>query len=357
MDAQIRRLVVTGAESNDIQLLSDAFQKLQQNFQVNLVQSKDTIGQDIYVLLAESALDLNADSIADECLQMFFSLSPVRSQFVGRAYLCQFRMYMPKAAQDFGSLNNAIPFLQKCLSFAAVSPRYQFLVYNASVIYFNYIRPFFRTDYRKYLCDSFQQVIDTMINITDEKDYPWQAQLLFELVRCYMDANNITKARETSEPEYLLEVRLIQAEYMIKSLGENEQLYSKSSVETRIRAIELTEETVESLIRTGEFDLVQTGCVNLWNLCLPLLQTNLRGRIRKALTTLVNILERIQSLDWLLRSQAHFELAKIEEDIEQLDSAKNNLLKAKYLDDTSIYASRINLALERLHLRSELYKT
>lgn len=42
----------------DIQLLSDAFHKLQQNFQVNLVQSKDTIGQDIYVLLAESALDV-----------------------------------------------------------------------------------------------------------------------------------------------------------------------------------------------------------------------------------------------------------------------------------------------------------
>ena len=67
-------------------------------------------------------------------------------------------------------------------------------------------------------------------------------------------------------------------------------------LKTRIRAIELTEETLESLVRTGEFDLVQTGCVNLWNLCLPLLQTNLRGRIRKALTTLVNILERIQRL-------------------------------------------------------------
>ena len=33
------------------------------------------------------------------------------------------------------------------------------------------------------------------------------------------------------EPEYLLEVRLLQAEYMVKSLGENEQLYSKSSVD------------------------------------------------------------------------------------------------------------------------------
>ena len=33
------------------------------------------------------------------------------------------------------------------------------------------------------------------------------------------------------------------------------------------------------------------------------------------------------SLNWSLRSQAHFELAKIEEDIEQLDSARTNLLK------------------------------
>ncbi len=89
---------------------------------MNLVQSKGTIGQDIYVLLAESALDvrfrclflslyelsiryiqLNNNSIADECLQMFFSSSPVKSQFVGRAYLCQFRMYMPTTAQDFVS--------------------------------------------------------------------------------------------------------------------------------------------------------------------------------------------------------------------------------------------------------------
>lgn len=48
------------------------------------------------------------DSIADECLQMFFSLSPVKSQFVGRAYLCQFRIYMPKAAQDFVSITKQI---------------------------------------------------------------------------------------------------------------------------------------------------------------------------------------------------------------------------------------------------------
>ena len=56
--------------------------------------------------------------------------------------------------------------------------RYQFLVYNASVIYFNYVRPFFRDGYRKYLCDSFQQVVDTLISLKEEPDYPWQAELL-----------------------------------------------------------------------------------------------------------------------------------------------------------------------------------
>ena len=81
---------------------------------------------------------------------------------------------------------------------------------------------------------------------------------------------------------------------------------------------------------------------------------------------------RHSSLNWSLRSQAHFELAKIEEDIEQLDSAKNNLLKvrttlvcslshgtsfkARELDDLSVYSSRIDLGLERLRLRCELYK-
>lgn len=61
-----------------------------------------------------------------------------------------------------------------------------------------------------------------------------------------------------------------------------------------MRAIELAAETVESLVRTGQDDLVQAGCTTLWNLCLPLLQTNLRSKIRRALTTLTNVLERIQ---------------------------------------------------------------
>ncbi len=39
------------------------------------------------------------------------------------------------------------------------------------------------------------------------------------------------KMIDFQEPEYLYEVRLLQAEYMVKSLGENEQSYNKSSVD------------------------------------------------------------------------------------------------------------------------------
>ena len=46
------------------------------------------------------------------------------------------------------------------------------------MIYFNYVRLFFRDDYRQYLCDSFQQVVDALISLKEEPDYPWQAELL-----------------------------------------------------------------------------------------------------------------------------------------------------------------------------------
>ena len=87
MDAQVRRLVIAGTEQNgliyfvcshlliirldlflDLQLLNEAYDKLKQNFQVNLVQSKDSIGQDIYVLLAEGALDVRYNKDSDNIL-------------------------------------------------------------------------------------------------------------------------------------------------------------------------------------------------------------------------------------------------------------------------------------------------
>jgi hypothetical protein len=62
-------------------------------------------------------------------------------------------------------------------------------------------------------------------------------------------------------------------------------------------------------------------------------------------------------MEWLLRSQIHFELAKCDEEIEQLQTAEQHLLKSFYFDDAGIYREQLNHSLNRLRLRAELYKT
>ena len=62
-------------------------------------------------------------------------------------------------------------------------------------------------------------------------------------------------------------------------------------------------------------------------------------------------------MEWLFRCQIHFEIAKCEEEIEQLQIAEQHLIKALQLDDHAIYTEQLNHALTRLRLKAELYKT
>ena len=62
-------------------------------------------------------------------------------------------------------------------------------------------------------------------------------------------------------------------------------------------------------------------------------------------------------MEWLLRCQIHFELAKCDEEIEQLQTAEQHLLKAIQLDDGNVYREQLDHSLKRLRLRGELYKT
>ena len=55
--------------------------------------------------------------------------------------------------------------------------RYHFLVYNASVLYWRFCRPFLKPNYRHYLASSLQQLVKALDDI-DDKDYSWRAQLM-----------------------------------------------------------------------------------------------------------------------------------------------------------------------------------
>jgi hypothetical protein len=59
----------------------------------------------------------------------------------------------------------------------------------------------------------------------------------------------------------------------------------------------------------------------------------------------------------LWRCQIEFELAKSDEEIEQLQTAEVHLINAIMFDDESVYSEQLNHCLKRLQLRAELYVT
>ncbi|XP_022091640.1 cilia- and flagella-associated protein 46-like isoform X3 [Acanthaster planci] len=504
-------------------------------------------GQDLYVLCAEIAFQYGLVDITKECLKMFFMKTSPPNQFLCRAYLCQAQLLAPTSAEDSAQLDKAVVYLLKAISFAKENPRYHFLVYNASVLFWQFCRPFLKRGYRQHLSISLHSVVKALDDI-DDKDYEWRAQLMIALIECHVDAGRVKEAAEVSkataeftktnvpalykqvlglqirhqlvdhskllkdikhsgdltayyklvklrvsleqkeasdldvqgdkllrqilmeddtsrtnsalsgrktatpvsvseevrlprtnkrapavptpaaaaptqpetilsctEPVYavrsvvskwrslpstpvskwekaplLLELANLCVEYdqpdlvarcvdgmknahikdkgmflqieflecylMVLKLREKQESYSKHSVEVRIQAINRLTEALMNATRYGDPNIIQAGCVTQWNLCLPLLQTNLREHCRKPLTLVAEALESIQSLLVLLRCQIHTELAKCEEDEEQIQVAMEHLKKALSLDDGGQYHERLETALHRLQLRAELYK-
>ena len=47
-------------------------------------------------------------------------------------------------------------------------------------------------------------------------------------------------------------------------------------------------------VRLGEPNVIQVGCVTQWNLCLPLLQPNMRHYVRRRLSLVAEALENIE---------------------------------------------------------------
>ncbi|XP_064631435.1 cilia- and flagella-associated protein 46-like isoform X3 [Lineus longissimus] len=568
MDANIRSLLSSAQNSGAggdeaVQPLQQAYELLKSYAENRLVvDSPDAFSSDLYVLCAEVAFQIELPDIAKECLKMYFMKTPPSNQFLCRAYLCQAQLLAPANANNPEQLEKAVIYLVKAINFAKDNPRYHFLVYNASVLYWQFCRPFLKPRYRQYLAQSLHQVVKALDDI-DDKDYEWRAQLMIALIECHMDAGrqgdaahiataastfikqhvpslykevfglmvrhqlvdsqkfhkdirsnpelniyykicklklaielkdpevhiltelnrillhitkgeepprltattpsrkgagtptrgiidgesatprrlpeNLTKAqlpsisdespdssqslpsgtfiRRTSslglkrtrtrvgsltestmvfdpkfpgrpnlllelarlcldqeQPDmckqcieslkdcitmdqgFYLEVEFLQAELMVKKLADKQESYQKAAVEVRLQAIKRCEEALQNAIRQGNPNVIQAGCVTQWNLCLPLTQSNLRQHVRKPLTMVADGLEEIQSLLVLLRCQVHTELAKCEEDEEQIEVAMEHLKKALSLDDGGAYRERLEVALHRLELRAELYK-
>ncbi|XP_068112949.1 cilia- and flagella-associated protein 46 isoform X2 [Hyperolius riggenbachi] len=438
----------------------------------------EMFGSELYVLCAEQALQLGNSAVSKDCLQMYFSSKPPPNQFYGRAYLCKAQLDTPLNASDVDKLEKSVAYYLKSIEFAKKQPRYHFLVYNASVLFWQTVRPFLKPGSRHRLVNSLTAVVKSLGEI-DDADKEWRADLMLELLNCLLDAQKMKEATEcasmagefikanvphkcpllfskmvhhklidsakaaketkssaslsiiykvqklrsqmdssltskdiftslneiynlltgaeepalplpTSEripllielarlslelrcnqlvvaclndlksanitdQRTLLTMECLQSELEVLSLGPRIDMYTKTTVEIQLKIIKRMETPLQDAVRLGDPVSVQDVCVTLWNLCLPLLQHNLRKHVKKSLVSVSEALEGIDSLLTVMRCQIHIEIAQIEEQEDRIEVAIEHVLKAVNLDGNGQYQNFLKMYLHRLQLRATLY--
>ena len=65
----------------------------------------------------------------------------------------------------------------KAIKFARTNSRYYFLVYNASVLYWSFARPFMKPHMRHHLAKDLHLIVKALDDI-DDQDHEWRAQLM-----------------------------------------------------------------------------------------------------------------------------------------------------------------------------------
>ncbi|XP_072828265.1 cilia- and flagella-associated protein 46 isoform X4 [Vicugna pacos] len=375
---------------------------------------------------------------------------------------------------------NCVTQYMKAINFAKGEPRYYFLVYNASVLYWQMVRPFLKPGYHHHLIPSLSQIVN-VLNQIEEEDKDWRAELMLELLECYLEAGkkeeavkfcaaaapfikanvphryhqmfalmvrhelmdelwlqqekrtsvslsvtfdiNTLKAKlenndlpedsatvlreacarlrcynhqrspsvreeeilllfelahlslilkceevashclsdlkkmDSKDPGKLIEMECLEYEIQALRLENKIKVYAREAVERQLNIIQRLDVALQQAIRLGDPQVIHVVCATQWNTCLPLLQHNLRHHLRKPLTNIAEILEKVDSLVVTLRCHVHMEVACIEEDEDRLEPAMAHLRKALLLDSLGHHQDELLMALNRLHLCTMLYQT
>ncbi|XP_027548081.1 cilia- and flagella-associated protein 46 isoform X5 [Neopelma chrysocephalum] len=135
--------------------------------------------------------------MSSDCLRMYFKARFPVNQFLGRAYLCQGQLHALHSTDNLEEFEKFVLFFMKAINFASHDKRYYFLIYNASVLYWQLVRPFLKPGFRKCLIPSLSQIV-TALNQIEEQDNEWRAELMINLLECFLDASKLEEAKEFS---------------------------------------------------------------------------------------------------------------------------------------------------------------
>ncbi|NXX47739.1 CFA46 protein, partial [Tricholaema leucomelas] len=180
----------------DAEALENAYELIKSASQgKSVLDSSDSFSTDLYVLCAEQALQLGYLEMSRDCLQMYFKEKFPVNQFLGRAYLCQGQLHTPLSTDNLEEFEKFVMFFMKAIDFAIQDQRYYFLIYNASVLYWQLVRPYLKPGFRYCLIPSLSRIVKAL-NQTEEQDTEWRAELMINLLECFLDASKLEDAKE-----------------------------------------------------------------------------------------------------------------------------------------------------------------
>jgi hypothetical protein len=107
---------------------------------------------------------------------------------------------------------------------------------------------------------------------------------------------------------------------------------SAASVRARLEALDAVEQCLRGFHKLHDVDGVHASSRVIWNVCLPLLQHNLRHHAKRAFTTAATALDASASPLHELRALLHLELAKCDAAEDLLAPAKQHTSAAHTLD-------------------------
>uniref|UniRef100_A0A8C9Y326 Uncharacterized protein n=1 Tax=Sander lucioperca TaxID=283035 RepID=A0A8C9Y326_SANLU len=131
--------------------------------------------------------------ISTACLKMYFEGNPPANQFLCRAYLCQGQLKSPPATGSVEDFEEAVLYFLKAIEISKHEPRYHFIVFNASVLYFQSVYPLLQPGRCLHLVPSLRQVVQSLEEVADQ-DHSWRAELMMHLIKCLMDSGKMDDA-------------------------------------------------------------------------------------------------------------------------------------------------------------------
>ncbi|KAF7668645.1 hypothetical protein LDENG_00299490 [Lucifuga dentata] len=180
MDLDIRHYLSKAKEQQDTGALQSAYRLIKETTATGSSRQTPRFAPDLYVLCAEEALQLGCLEISTSCLKMYFEGKPPANQFLCRAYLCQGQLKSPSPNGSVEDFEKAVLYFLKAIEISKKTPRYHFMVFNASVLYLQTVRPLLQPGRCFQLLSSLRQVVQSLDEVS-EQDHSWRAELMMQV--------------------------------------------------------------------------------------------------------------------------------------------------------------------------------